>query len=127
MPSRELRAGAGGAGAEQLEGVAHVGEAVPLRQLLGPRFDRGTFDLHRRAATAADQVVVVDGTAPSVDGLAGVDSRNNARRAIGDGGASLNNVKVTDPDLVLGDDDFLHGSVAVIKRGRRNLAAARKA
>ena len=56
-----------------------------------------------------------------------VDSRNNARRAIGDGGASLNNVKVTDPDLVLGDDDFLHGSVAVIKRGRRNLAAARKA
>ncbi len=56
-----------------------------------------------------------------------VDSRNNARRAIGDGGASLNNVKVTDPELVLGDDDFLHGSVAVIKRGRRNLAAARKA
>jgi tyrosyl-tRNA synthetase len=56
-----------------------------------------------------------------------VDSRNGARRAIGDGGASLNNVKVTDPELVLGDDDFLHGSVAVIKRGRRNLAAARKA
>ncbi|GAB3071315.1 tyrosine--tRNA ligase [Intrasporangium mesophilum] len=56
-----------------------------------------------------------------------VDSRNNARRAIGDGGASLNNVKVTDPELVLADDDFLHGSVAVIKRGRRNLAAARKA
>ena len=56
-----------------------------------------------------------------------VDSRNSARRAIGDGGASINNVKVTDPDLVLADDDFLHGSVAVIKRGRRNLAAARKA
>ena len=56
-----------------------------------------------------------------------VDSRNGARRAIGDGGASLNNVKVTDPELVLGDDDFLHGSVAVIKRGRKNLAAARKA
>ncbi|MGW5238929.1 tyrosine--tRNA ligase [Monashia sp. NPDC004114] len=56
-----------------------------------------------------------------------VDSRNNARRAIGDGGASLNNVKVTDPELVLADEDFLHGSVAVIKRGRRNLAAARKA
>ena len=56
-----------------------------------------------------------------------VDSRNGARRAIGDGGASLNNVKVTDPELVLRDDDFLHGSVAVIKRGRKNLAAARKA
>jgi tyrosyl-tRNA synthetase len=56
-----------------------------------------------------------------------VDSRNGARRAIGEGGASLNNAKVTDPDVVLREDDFLHGSVAVLKRGRRNLAAARRA
>ena len=56
-----------------------------------------------------------------------VDSRNSARRAIGEGGASLNNVKLTDPERVLGEDDFLHGTVAVIKRGRRNLAAARRA
>jgi tyrosyl-tRNA synthetase len=56
-----------------------------------------------------------------------VDSRNSARRAIGEGGASLNNVKLTDPERVLGEDDFLHGEVAVIKRGRRNLAAARRA
>ncbi len=56
-----------------------------------------------------------------------VDSRNSARRAIGDGGASLNNVRLTDPERVLGEDDFLHGAVAVIKRGRRNLAAARRA
>ena len=55
-----------------------------------------------------------------------VDSRNGARRAIGEGGASLNNAKVTDPELVLGEDDFLHGAVAVLKRGRRNLAAARR-
>ena len=56
-----------------------------------------------------------------------VDSRNSARRAIGEGGASLNNVKLTDPERVLEEDDFLHGTVAVIKRGRRNLAAARRA
>lgn len=56
-----------------------------------------------------------------------VDSRNAARRAIADGGASLNNVKVSDPDRMLGDDDFLHGKVAVLKRGRKSLAAARKA
>ena len=55
-----------------------------------------------------------------------VGSRNGARRAIGEGGASLNNVKVTDPDQVLGEEDFLHGKVAVVKRGRRNLAAARR-
>lgn len=56
-----------------------------------------------------------------------VESRNGARRAIGDGGASLNNVKVSDPELVLGEDDFLHGRVALLKRGRKSMAAARRA
>jgi len=56
-----------------------------------------------------------------------VDSRNAARRTIAEGGASLNNVKLTDPEQVLAQDDFLAGRVAVLKRGRRNLAAARKA
>lgn len=54
-----------------------------------------------------------------------VDSRNAARRAIGDGGASVNNVKVTDPEQALAAIDFLHGRVALLRRGRRNLAAAR--
>jgi len=56
-----------------------------------------------------------------------VDSRNAARRAITEGGASLNNVKVTDPELVLGEGDFLHGRVALVKRGRKSLGAARRA
>ncbi|MEP7332888.1 MAG: tyrosine--tRNA ligase [Terracoccus sp.] len=56
-----------------------------------------------------------------------VDSRNAARRAIADGGASVNNVRVGDSDQVLAEEDFLGGTVAVLKRGRRNLAAARRA
>ena len=56
-----------------------------------------------------------------------VDSRNAARRAIADGGASVNNVKVTDPGQVLGAQDFLHGRVALLRRGRKSLAAARLA
>lgn len=56
-----------------------------------------------------------------------VESRKAARRAIAEGGASLNNVKVTDAELVLAEDDFLHGRVAVLKRGRKSLAAARRA
>lgn len=56
-----------------------------------------------------------------------VDSRNAARRAIGDGGASVNNVKVTDPERALGEADFLHGRVALLRRGRKSLAAARRA
>jgi tyrosyl-tRNA synthetase len=55
-----------------------------------------------------------------------VDSRNAARRVIGDGGASLNNVKVGDPEAVLTEADFLHGQVALVRRGRKSLAAARR-
>ena len=54
-----------------------------------------------------------------------VDSRNAARRTIAEGGASLNNVKLGDPEQVLTDGDFLHGRVALLRRGRRNLAAGR--
>jgi len=54
-----------------------------------------------------------------------VDSRNAARRAISDGGASVNNVRVTDPEQALAPGDFLHGRVALLRRGRKNLAAAR--
>ncbi|HWC21148.1 MAG TPA: tyrosine--tRNA ligase [Flexivirga sp.] len=65
-----------------------------------------------------------------VDALLAVgiaDSRNAARRLIGEGGVSVNNVKVTDAEAVLDDDAFLHGRVALLKRGRKHLAAARRA
>jgi len=55
-----------------------------------------------------------------------VESRNAARRVISDGGASVNNVKVTDCEAVLGEADFLHGQVALVRRGRKSLAAARR-
>jgi tyrosyl-tRNA synthetase len=56
-----------------------------------------------------------------------VDSRNAARRVISDGGASVNNVKVGDPEAPLTEADFLHGQVALVRRGRKSLAAARRA
>jgi len=55
-----------------------------------------------------------------------VESRNAARRVISDGGASVNGVLVTDPEAVLKGDDFLHGQVALVRRGRKSLAAARR-
>ena len=88
--------------------------------------DAGTL----RDATSALPSGEVAVGATFVDALVNVglvESRNAARRAIADGGASLNNAKVTDPELVLAEEDFLHGQVAVLKRGRRNLAAARRA
>ena len=53
-----------------------------------------------------------------------VDSRNAARRVLAEGGVSVNNTKVTDPERVLGDADFLHGRVALVRRGRKAQAAA---
>jgi tyrosyl-tRNA synthetase len=52
-----------------------------------------------------------------------VAGRNAARRAVAEGGAYLNNVKVTDPDQVLAEADLLPGGVVLIRRGRRSLAA----
>ena len=56
-----------------------------------------------------------------------VDSRNAARRAITEGGASVNGVKVTDVERAIGADDVLHDSVVLLRRGRKSLAAGRLA
>lgn len=55
-----------------------------------------------------------------------VDSKKAARRAIGDGSVSINGDKVNDEARALGPGDYLHGRVAVLRRGRKNLAAARQ-
>jgi tyrosyl-tRNA synthetase len=51
-----------------------------------------------------------------------VPSKSAARRAIDEGGAYLNNVKVTDPDLVPVAADFLHGRYLILRRGKRTAA-----
>jgi tyrosyl-tRNA synthetase len=52
-------------------------------------------------------------------------SGNSARRTIAEGGAYLNNVKVTDEAASPQTEDLLHGEWLVLRRGRRNLAAVR--
>ena len=52
-----------------------------------------------------------------------VGSRSAARRAIGEGGAYVNNVRVTDPDATLRPDDILHGRYVVTRRGKRTVGA----
>ncbi|WP_283132929.1 tyrosine--tRNA ligase [Rhizohabitans arisaemae] len=48
-----------------------------------------------------------------------VESKSAARRAIKEGGAYLNNVKVTDEAYVPTRDDLLHGRFLVLRRGKR--------
>jgi tyrosyl-tRNA synthetase len=51
-------------------------------------------------------------------------SRGAARRTVAEGGAYVNNAKVTDQDAVLGADQLLHGRYAVLRRGKKSLAVA---
>jgi len=46
-------------------------------------------------------------------------TKSAARRDIEEGGAYLNNVKVTDVTVVPGESDFLHGRFLVLRRGKR--------
>ena len=51
-----------------------------------------------------------------------VASKSAARRTVAEGGAYLNNVKVSDPDYVPGGDDLLPGGTLVLRRGKRSFA-----
>ncbi|MFD1721562.1 tyrosine--tRNA ligase [Amnibacterium endophyticum] len=53
-------------------------------------------------------------------------SVGEARRAIAQGGVSVNNRRIEDQDAVLAEEDLLHGRVAVLRRGKRTLAAAHR-
>ncbi|MFC8450534.1 tyrosine--tRNA ligase [Kitasatospora sp. NPDC057223] len=50
-------------------------------------------------------------------------SRSAARRTVKEGGAYLNNTKVTDEEATPVAEDLLHGRWLVLRRGKRNLAA----
>lgn len=51
--------------------------------------------------------------------------RAAARRTIGEGGAYLNNVKVTDEDTVISEQDILDGGIVLVRKGKKNLAVGR--
>jgi len=113
-----------------VHGPAHTAAVQAASEALFGKGDVHALD----ARTLTDATAELPGGEVSVgttltDALVAVglvDSRNAARRAIGDGGASLNNVKITDAEAVLGESDFLHGQVALLRRGRKTLAAGRR-
>jgi len=54
-----------------------------------------------------------------------VESRSEARRVLGDGGAYLNNEGVTDPDFTLTPSAAIAGGWAVLRRGKKTVAMVR--
>lgn len=56
-----------------------------------------------------------------------VKSKGEARRAVAEGGAYLNNSRVEDPDLVPSDDALIAGEWLVLRRGKKRFAGVRYA
>ena len=110
-----------------VHGEPATAQAVAASQALFGRGDLAELDLSTlRDATAELPRVTFAAGASVVDvlvetGLA--PSRSGARRTIGEGGAYVNNVKVVDPDAVMAADLLLHGRYAVLRRGKKSLAA----
>ena len=52
-----------------------------------------------------------------------VETKSAARRVVKDGGAYLNNVKVVSEDFIPPESAFLYGKFAILRKGKRDLAA----
>ena len=88
-----------------------------LAELDLPTLDSATRELPRSSAPAAGLSIV---ELLVTSGLSKTNSE--ARRTVGEGGAYVNNQKVTDLDAVLGADQALHGKYLLVRRGKRTLA-----
>jgi tyrosyl-tRNA synthetase len=84
--------------------------------------DAGTLDAALREAPH----VTLDGALPTVTDLLVATglcaSKSAARRAVDEGGAYLNNERVTDAEAAPTGDDLLAGGWIVLRRGKRSLA-----
>jgi len=71
------------------------------------------------AEVGADQTTIIDLLVAT--GLS--ESKSAARRTVKEGGVSVNNQKVTNGEAALETGDLLHGRFALLRRGKKNLAA----
>ena len=94
----------------------------------GRRWTPATLAASLAELPQAEIGVTADGWPTVVDLLAATGlapSKSAARRAVAEGGAYLNNVRVTDEDARPGPADLLAGEWLVLRRGKRSLAAVR--
>ncbi|MDN4477014.1 tyrosine--tRNA ligase [Demequina sp. SYSU T00039] len=112
-----------------VHGEAAAQGAVDASQALFGRGELGALDGATLDGCAKELGGVdLDPGATVVDALVSagiVDSRKAARRAIEDGGAYVNNVRVDDPDLALGAGHVLAGGWVVVRRGKKSVGIVR--
>jgi tyrosyl-tRNA synthetase len=121
--------------AEDMTTLVHGAEeytrAVAASRALFGQGELGALDSRTLAAALAEvpSVALKAGDAlPSVADLMAATgiapSKSAARRAIAEGGAYLNNLKVTEQDAVPQASDLLHGRFLVLRRGKRTVGGA---
>lgn len=106
-------------------------EAVELAsQALFGRAELSDLDEATLAASVSEtDVFEFSGETTIVDLLVGAglaNSKGAARRSIKEGGAYVNNVRIEDEAWAPTEDDFLHGSWLVLRRGKKNFAGAKR-
>jgi tyrosyl-tRNA synthetase len=111
-----------------VHGADATAAVVAASQALFGRGELGVLDEPTLGAAVAElpRTVVRPGD-PVVDLLVGsglVASKGAARRAIAEGGAYVNNDKVTDEGAVVSAEQLLHGRYALLRRGKKTLAVA---
>jgi len=89
--------------------------------------DAATLEM---ALASAGMIDLPAGESPPIDQLLAqtnlVESLSAARRAVKEGGAYLNNERVSDPAYRPVEGDFLHGRFLVLRRGKKSFAGVRR-
>lgn len=108
-------------GADECAAVVHASKALfgqgELAELDEPTLRAALSELPNAQVTELGPVVDLFAEV----GL--VPSKSAGRRTVKEGGAYVNNAKVTAEDAVPATEDLLHGRWLVLRRGKKNLAA----
>lgn len=114
-----------------VHGEAAAQGAIDASQALFGRGELAALDEPTLAGCAQELGgVVLEPGATVVDALVAsgvVDSKSAARRAVQEGGAYVNNVRVDDADLALAPEHGLAGGWVVVRRGKKSVGLARLA
>lgn len=110
-----------------VHGEEELGRVLGATDALWGSGDLREVDARTLAAATADlpRGDIEVGVSTIVDALVSTGlekGRSAARRTVASGGAYLNNVKVEDEDAPITGADLLAGGLALVRRGRRNLA-----
>ncbi|MCW2506666.1 MAG: tyrosyl-tRNA synthetase [Actinomycetia bacterium] len=117
--------------AEELTTLVHgkdeTAKAIAASQALFGRGDLSELDPATLGAALREAGALrVEGALPSATALLAqsglAKSLSDARRTVAEGGAYLNNVKVTDGDVPVAESELLHGRWLVLRKGKKTFA-----